>query len=49
MDYVLDKLVEAGSIEKANDFLYSSVIYYLTNQKGVLEIKFLFKYLANDE
>ncbi len=35
-------LVKADILEKEEDFLYGSSIEYLTNQNGLLEIKFLF-------
>ena len=35
-------LVKADILEKEEDFLNNSAIDYLTNQEGLLEIKFLF-------
>jgi REP element-mobilizing transposase RayT len=42
LDYIHHNPVEAGIVEKAEEYLYSSAKDYLTNRKGLLEIKFLF-------
>ncbi len=42
LDYIHNNPVEAGIVEKAEEYLYSSAKDYLTNRKGLLEIKFLF-------
>ncbi len=42
LDYIRHNPVEAGIVEKAEEYLYSSAKDYLTNRKGLLEIKFLF-------
>ena len=38
LDYLHDNPVEAGFVEKAEDWLYSSARQYHTGQKGFLDI-----------
>jgi putative transposase len=42
LDYIHNNPVEAGIVEKAEDYLYSSAMDYMTNKKGILEIKNLY-------
>ena len=41
LDYIHDNPVEAGIVDKAEAYLYSSARDYYTNEKGLLDVKFI--------
>jgi putative transposase len=41
LDYIHNNPVEAGIVDKAEEYLYSSARDYFTNEKGLLDLKFI--------